>query len=178
MKWMRFWRRYSWSWMAQEYLPGRNYGWVGLIKDGKLVSSGAMERLQYLMSHISASGVTGNVRLARTVHEIAVNEVCERVCSLLGSVTGVVSIDLREDVHGEPCVTEVSPRFAGRPWLYTCAGANFPDAVVRIVQGEEVNLPRRNPPEAKWLAIRQVDVEPVVIREVDIKRSGKGEIAQ
>jgi carbamoylphosphate synthase large subunit len=169
LRWMEYWGEKKWKWILQEYLPGRNFNWTSLVLDGEVVTSGAMERLGYLMEHVSVSGVTGNVRLAKTIHDRRLNEIGEKVCSKFKNSSGIVSIDLKEDEQEIPNITEVGIRFAGRPWLYACAGANFASAVVDIYDGKQVKMPKFNAPEAGILEVRQVDIEPVIVKEGEAK---------
>lgn len=139
--WIEYWsnRGLETTWMLQEYLPGRNFNWTGLFLDGERVAWASMERLEYFMAGVAPSGVTGQVKLARTVAESSVSEISERVVrSLDPAPTGLYSVDLREDRHGQPRVTEVNPRPAGRPWLYAGAGVNLPLAAVRALRGESI----------------------------------------
>lgn len=151
------------SWIAQEFLPGKNTNWSGVFVDGELVASASMERLEYLLGSVAPSGVTGQVRLCETVVMPAVAEAALRVVHALDPKPhGIYSVDLREDVHGQPKVTEVNPRLAGRPWLYAHAGVNLPLAALRALRG----LPLGDAVEAGGLRpgmqmYRQVDVDPL-----------------
>jgi glutathione synthase/RimK-type ligase-like ATP-grasp enzyme len=149
--------------MIQKYLPGKNFNWTALVIDGKVITSAAMQRLGYLMKHVSVSGVTGNVSKCETVHDERLNQLGKKVCQKF-KTCGIVSIDLKEDQDGTPNITEIGIMFAGRPWLYTCAGANLPQAVTEIMQGKTVNLPQFNAPKPGVIEVRQVDVEPAIIQ--------------
>jgi len=161
--WLHYWRKRNWNWMIQEYLPGRNYNWTGVLHRGHLVTSGALERLDYLMGASTVSGISGNIRSGRTIHDTRLNEIGRLVCERLSDSDGVISIDLREDREGIPNITEVNIRFAARPWLYTSAGANFPAAIVDLIEGQKVKLPQYNAPRKNVLEIRQVDATPVIV---------------
>ncbi len=166
--WMELWGRrgLAGEWMVQEYLPGRNLNWTGLFRRGELLCAAAMERLRYLLGNVSVSGVTGQVSLCETVAEPAFARAAEEaVRALAPDPSGLYSVDLRGDARGRPRVTEVNPRPAGRPWLYTLAGVNLPLAACRALTGGDVgDAVREGGPEIGVRLHRQIDVEPVVTR--------------
>lgn len=136
--WLDYWREATTSWMAQAFLPGRNFNVSCLFNRGELIAWAAMERLAYLLENVAPSGVTGQVRLCETVNDKHPREVALEVLYALDPKPhGLYSVDLREDERGVPKVTEINPRLAGRPWLYTQAGVNLPLAAVRVLTGGE-----------------------------------------
>ncbi|MCK4327431.1 MAG: ATP-grasp domain-containing protein [Candidatus Diapherotrites archaeon] len=162
LHWFDYWKDKNWKWVIHEYLPGRNFNWTALVKGGEVITSASMERLEYLMRQVSVSGVTGNVSRCITVHDERLNKLGLEVCKKFRT-RGIVSIDIKEDSGGVPNITEVGIRLAGRPWLYTRAGANLAQAITEIVDGKEVSLPQLNPTRPGMTEIRQVDIEPVII---------------
>tara|TARA_B100001250_G_scaffold407306_1_gene427842 strand:+ start:1605 stop:2600 length:996 start_codon:yes stop_codon:yes gene_type:complete len=159
--WVEYWkdRGFSSSWIAQEYLDGGNYN-VTLIYDraSNLCGMGMLERLGYIHEAISPTGVTGDVRLAQTVKLDNIVEVAKRAVNLIDkNPIGVFSVDLMGDK-----VSEINPRFAGRPRLYTLSGANFPAHIVDMeVNGNSSYLESNK----GYRLIRQVDIEPVAIKK-------------
>ena len=165
--WIALWsaRRAATDWVLQEYLPGRNFNCTLLYARGTLCAWAAMERLGYFLAEAAPSGITGQVKLCRTVAEEQVLQAARRAVELLDPRPhGVYSVDLREDVQGCPRVTEINPRLAGRPWLYTQAGCNLPELALRWL-----TPPPAEPPEAVrsprpgWTLYRQLDCEPTVL---------------
>ena len=158
--WIEYWREkgVSSSWIAQELLEGGNYN-VTLIydTDSKLCGVGMMERLSYIHQANSPTGITGDVRIAITVKKRDIIEIAEKAVRKIDKKpVGIFSVDL----IGEK-VTEINPRFAGRPRLYTKAGANFPKQIIEILENgttEYVEV------EEGYRLIRQVDVEPVILK--------------
>jgi carbamoyl-phosphate synthase large subunit len=165
--WIELWQEIDVTltrWMAQELLPGRNFNWTGLFFDGKLYASAVMERMGYFLGGVTLNGITGQTGQGRTVNAPEVDRVgLEAIQRLDPQLTGVLSVDLRGGKDGKPRITEINPRFGGRPWLFTEAGLNLPAILVQLsVRPEE----RESyvSPEIKydiWLA-RQLDIEPVV----------------
>lgn len=164
--WMDFWQRrgVEGAWMVQEYLPGRNLNWTGLFRDGELLGAASMERLEYFLGKVSMSGVTGQVSSCETVSVPEAARVAQdAVRTLSAHASGLFSVDLRENAAGLPRITEVNPRPAGRPWLYTLAGANLPLAAFRALTGRDMGDAIR--PEGARIGLqlhRQLDIEPVV----------------
>ena len=158
--WVKYWdmKGFSSEWIAQEYLDGGNYN-VTLIYDLKsnLCGVGMLERLDYIHGAISPTGVTGDVRLAQTVNLDNIIDVAKKAVFLIDkSPVGIFSVDLM----GEK-VSEINPRFAGRPRLYTLSGANLPLHIVDILLNDNSSLLES---KEGFKLIRQVDIEPVAIK--------------
>lgn len=163
--WIRYWQKRGRAdrWMIQELLPGRNYNWTGVYVDGSLESMASMERLKYFLGEPTVSGVSGQVSLCATVDPSRFERTADTVVrSLVSNPHGLYSVDLREDAKGDPKVTEVNPRLAGRPWLYTNAGVNIPLLTVRRFLGRPVGDAVDSTGFKIGLHLfRQLDVDPV-----------------
>ena len=159
--WIEYWkeRGFSSSWIAQEYLTGGNYN-VTLIynRDSELCGMGMLERLGYIHEAISPTGITGDVRLAKTVNLENIISVAKKAVNIIDkNPVGIFSVDLM----GEK-VSEINPRFAGRPRLYTLSGANFPAHIVDMELNGNASYLESN---QGYRLIRQVDIEPVAIKK-------------
>ncbi|MDC0243088.1 hypothetical protein OAK07_00190, partial [Marine Group III euryarchaeote] len=103
------------------------------------------------------TGVTGDVRLAKTVKLDKIIDVAKKAVNMIDkNPVGIFSVDLMGDK-----VSEINPRFAGRPRLYTLSGANFPAHIVDIELNGKYSYLESN---EGYRLIRQVDIEPVVIK--------------
>ena len=166
LAWIAYWnsRGKEYGWVLAEFLPGANINWTGLYVEGELRVSAAMERLRYFLGAAAASGVSGQVAQCATVAPEPYREVCDRVIRALDDRPhGLYSVDLRHDRDDRARVTEVNPRLAGRPWLYTNAGVNLALAAARALTGQDIG----DAVGADGLAVgmqlyRQLDIEPVV----------------
>lgn len=134
--WIRYWasRDVHPDWMAEEYLPGRDFAWASIWHRGELVTSFARERLEYIYPHLTPDGLTGTPTIAAVVHDPRVNEAAEAaVRCITDEPHGLMCVDLREDVHGLPRPTEIN---AGRGFttlgLWSLYGPNFMDTLVRL----------------------------------------------
>jgi carbamoyl-phosphate synthase large subunit len=147
--------------MISQFLPGREYAFQSLWRDGELVTSAARERVQYLFGQLVPSGQTSTPSVARTVHRDDVNELCERaIRAIAPSATGVFCVDLKEGADGRPLITEVNcGRFFTTSNFLAAAGANMPYTYVKLAYDEPVEeLARTNavPPDLYW--VRMVDM--------------------
>ncbi len=150
--WIRFWqsRGADVTWVAEEYLPGRDYAWASLWYRGELVTSFARERLEYIYPHLTPEGLTGTPVIAEVVHDSRVNQAAyEAVLSLTPNAHGFMCVDLREDADGVPRPTEIN---AGRGFttlgLWSLWGVNFMDLAVRLAaDGRKWALRRPDLPE-------------------------------
>ncbi len=169
--WVNYWDGWG-KFLASEYLPGRNYCWTGIFKEGELITSAAFERVRYFMAHIAVSGVSGNINVGRVIHDDRVNRVGEEAVRAVDEKpNGVFSVDLRENKDKTPCVTEINARFVMPHYLFTAAGANFPLVLVKLAFNEEPpKLPRYNAARKGIITIRATDNNPIVIREEELDK--------
>jgi carbamoyl-phosphate synthase large subunit len=153
---------------ASEYLPGANLTWMGAFDRGALLAAGTRERLEYVLPHVSPSGVTGAPAVTRTVDRPEVAAIGERaVRGLDPAPHGAYFVDLKEDEGGQARVTEVNAGRCGTTVeLYSAAGCNFPWLLVRLARGEHP-APLADPNQAVesglyW--VRTLDCGPVLVR--------------
>jgi carbamoyl-phosphate synthase large subunit len=124
--WMKLWVTKGlakWSdFIIEEFLPGRNIAWDSLWFNGKLITSFARERLEYIYPSLAPSGITGTPTVARIIHDKKVNEISEAsVRALDKKPHGFFCVDLKENDLGVPCVTEVNVgkfHTTGSLWSY------------------------------------------------------------
>lgn len=97
--WCEFWKQHAnISLIAQKYLPGRNFAWQSIWKNGKLIVSQGRERLQYIYPHLTISGITGTPSVARTVNIDKLNENAIKAVKLIDKKPhGIYSVDLTGD---------------------------------------------------------------------------------
>jgi len=160
--WLRYWRARGsdWQFIAEEYLPGRDYAWQSLWMNGRLITSQGRERLEYIYPFLAPSGRTGTPTVARTVHNEEVNEIATRcVLAVDPHATGIFSVDLRENADGHPIPTEINAgRFFTTSLFFTRAGLNLPHLYLKLAFCEPYKeYPAYNPlPEGlHW--IRHID---------------------
>jgi carbamoyl-phosphate synthase large subunit len=172
--WFSYWqaRGESWEFIAEEYLPGRDIAWSSLWEDGQLITSQGRERLEYIYPHLAPSGRTGTPIVARTLNDEAVNEIAQRcVLAIDPRATGIFSVDLREDVNGNPIPTEINcGRFFTTSFFLTRAGLNMPYLYIKWAFGEAIpEVPATNALSEGLHWIRHIDCPTVLVMEEDLQ---------
>lgn len=174
MHWLQYWRARgsNWNFIAEEYLPGKDYAWMSLWQNGKLITSQGRERLEYIYPHLAPSGRTGTPTVAKTVSDPLVNEMAIRCVKAVDSkATGIFSVDLREDKDGIPIPTEINAgRFFTTSHFFTRAGVNMPYIYVKMAFDEEIpNVKATDPIEPGWHWIRHIDCPTVLVHQNEIE---------
>ncbi|MGB9756283.1 MAG: ATP-grasp domain-containing protein [Candidatus Bathyarchaeales archaeon] len=178
LSWIKYWksREMDWQFIAQEYLPGRNIGFHSLWKNGKLITSMARERIEYVYPTLAPSGVTGTPAVQRTIHDKTVNEVgTKAVLAIDPNFSGIACVDLKENEEGEPCVTEINAgRMFTTSFFFSYASkvlrrdyyANIPYLYVKLAFEEDVpNIPKYDilPENIYW--IRHIDAPAKLVKD-------------
>jgi carbamoyl-phosphate synthase large subunit len=163
--WIGYWAKMKgvgWGdFMACEFLPGREFAFQSIWRNGEIVTSQARERLEYFFGHLMPSGQTSTPSVARTVHRDDVNQTTTAAVKLVDSqATGVFCADIKENVDGVPCVTEINAgRFFTTSNFFAEAGSNMPYYYVKMAYGEELpDLPEYSPIPENWYWIRNLDM--------------------
>jgi hypothetical protein len=169
--WITYWRDMRGvpvtSFTLSEYLPGRDYACQGLWKDGTLVLLKVCERLSYFGGRNQPSGMSSTPALGKLVFEPHVAEICAKAVSAVDPhASGVFSIDLKEDMAGVPCVTEINAgRFCMITNVFDLAGKNNMAGIyVRLAFDDPVStMDVYEVPEEVYL-VRDLDTLPGVFR--------------
>jgi carbamoylphosphate synthase large subunit len=162
--------------ILQEYLPGKDLAFDSLWFKGRLITSYSRERLQYILKHISLSGITGTPAVARTVENEELNQVSIRAIRALDQEPhGFFSVDAKEDASGKPVVTEVDGKWhtTAPLWGYAFAEVlNKPELniayqylMLGLNGSSDGDLPAFNLFPANYNLVRQLDAG--VILECD-----------
>ena len=169
--WIEYWKGWG-HFIASEFLPGDNMTWLSLWKDGNLMTSQGRIRLEYVIPHVSQSGVTGAPAVSKTVKSKGLNELGEKAVNALDNKpNGVYFIDFKKDHSGNLKITEINPgRFGTTIHFYTEAGVNFPHLYVKLAFGENIGgVPKYDPLREGLFWLRTLDCGPVLIAEEDLK---------
>jgi predicted ATP-grasp superfamily ATP-dependent carboligase len=158
--------------LASEFLPGRNLGCKMLYHNGELLRSAIAERVYYIMAKVAPSGITGNTCFGRLVNSPEAFRVASKAMDIMFEKTqtpkhGFYTVDLKEASDGTPMVTEVNVRFVAFAQCYAAGGANLPEDLIRVVDGDisfnrEFKLYEFDP---DLIFLRDVDEQPVIMRE-------------
>jgi carbamoyl-phosphate synthase large subunit len=140
--WIRFWAESGGEleWVAEQYLPGRDFCWTSLWREGRLIAAFARERLEWMYPHLTPTGRTGTPAIAVTVHDEQVSgQATEAVLAVDPTPDGLYAVDLVHDADGIPRPTEINAgRFPTTSPLYSELGTNIPDLYVRLAAGQDV----------------------------------------
>ena len=159
------------AFMLAEYLPGRDFLCQSLWRAGQLVLVKTFERISYFGGENSPSGVSSLSSLAKTVVDRRVVDVCVRAVRALDPhASGAFSIDLKENVAGVPCITEINAGrfFIGMTAFDHVGTHNMSACFVRLATGEEVAIgdPYDCPPD--YYLVRDLDTPPSVFHADDV----------
>jgi glutathione synthase/RimK-type ligase-like ATP-grasp enzyme len=167
LNWLRFWEEMRGvaptAFTLAEYLPGRDFACQSLWKDGELVLIKTCERISYFGGGSQPSGASSIAALARTVVEPRVVDVCVAAVRALGRrISGAFSVDLRENVRGVPCITEINVgRFITMMNLFDLTGKhNMADTYVRLALDQPTDIAEAYDTVEDYYFIRDVDTVP------------------
>ena len=159
------------AFMVAEFLPGRDFFCQSLWAHGRLVLVKTCERVSYFGGENSPSGGSSLYALAKTVREPAVVDVSLRaIRALARRPHGTFSVDLRENVAGVPCVTEINAGrlVMGMTTIAAIGAHNLAAAYVRVARGERLAIaePYDCPPD--YYIVRDVDAPPGVFHADEV----------
>jgi len=149
-----------------EYWWEINIAWQSVWSAGKLITSQARERIEYIYPHLTPSGITGTPSVQRTINEYKINKTAEIAVLMIDPYPcGVYSVDLKENDEGEPIPTEInagrffttSNFFAYASRLFIRPRANMPYVYLELAHGDELHYPPpcRNllPEDIYWIRL-------------------------
>jgi len=174
MMWIDYWKTRGLDiedFILCDFLPGKEYAFQSIWKDGELITSAARQRIEYLFQNRMPSGQSSTPTIAKSVHNTRVNQVAlSGILTLDQKATGVFCVDLKENEKGVPCITEIN---AGR-FFTTCnffaeAGSNMPYYYVKLAYEEDLpDLPKYNAVPKDLFFIRQMDCGSAIVKEDEL----------
>jgi hypothetical protein len=163
--------------LASKFLPGRNLACKLLYFDGKLLRSACAERVNYIMSKVAPSGITGNTAFGRLLNEPALVDIATKAMEKLFSYShakkhGFFTVDFKEDESGNPFITEINVRHVAFTQCFAAAGANFADDTLRLLQSDPDfdYTYKMYEFEKDLIFLRDVDSHPVLMKEHELLR--------
>lgn len=160
------------NFMASEYLSGANFGWDAVFKDGELVCYHTKQRLRYMLSGASLSGITGTTGVAKSINGNEIVELAKKaVYAVDPKPDGVFSVDLKENRNNTLCVTEINPgRFLSSSLhFFYKAKCLIPYIYVKLAFEEKIEANTLKKIDSGVVLVRQLDKEPTLIEENKIK---------
>lgn len=184
--WIDYWSSRGITWgqfILSEYLPGKEYAFQSLWKDGKIFCSATRERLEYLFQNRMPSGQSSSPTIAKSVHNDLVNNIATEAILALDPVPhGVYCVDLKENSKGIPCVMEINAgRFFTTSYFFAYAGSNMPYYYVKLAHGDDFVKDRKdtnkpikcyNDVAADLYWIRQIDCGEIMVRGDKLEPAG------
>ena len=169
--WIDYWNKnknttYS-DFMLSEFLPGKEYAFQSIWKDGELITSQARERQEYVFGNLMPSGQSSSPAVAETVHNKLVNKIATDAIRLVDkNATGIFCVDLKENNKGIPSVTEINiGRFFTTNDFFSEAGCNMPLYYLKLAFGEKIPaLKKYNALPIKLSWIRIIDMGKKLVR--------------
>ena len=172
--WIEYWKTKGLKWtdfMLSSFLPGKEYAFQSIWKDGKLITSAARERIEYLFQSRMPSGQSSTPTVAKSVHNKQVNQIATKgILALDYNPNGIYCVDLKENYNGVPCITEINVgRFFTTSLFFTKAGCNMPYYYVKLAYGEEIpKLKQYNAVLENLYWIRQIDCGEKMVKENEL----------
>ena len=109
---------------VEEYLPGRDFCFISLWKEGHLITSMVRERLSWVGHRTVGTG--GTSKLNRVVHvEDANHKALAAIRAITPKPHGIFCVDLKGDEQGIPKPTEINCRFTTNVHYSTLASVKF-----------------------------------------------------
>ncbi|MBI2374282.1 MAG: hypothetical protein HYV07_09800 [Deltaproteobacteria bacterium] len=146
--WIRYWADRIGAtpsdFVLNDYLSGREYAWMAIFDHGRFVASKTAERLEYLFGANTPSGTMSTPRVAKLVFEPGVDRLGEAaVLAVDSNATGVFSLDIKEDSHGRPHVTEINiGRFFRISPIFNLSGhVNLAELFLQVAEGRQPIVP-------------------------------------
>jgi len=158
--------------LASEFLEGRNLACKLLYFKGKLMRAASAERVNYIMSKVSPSGITGNTSFGRLLNEpdlvvkagVAMQRLFESTSS---RPHGFFTVDFKENGDGFPLITEINVRHVAFTQCFAAAGANFAEDTISLLT-EDPSFEKDYKMykfQKDLIFLRDVDALPVVMKE-------------
>jgi len=163
------------NFIASTFLPGRNLAVKLLYYKGSLIRSASAERVNYIMSKVAPSGITGNTSFGRLLNEPdLVQKAVDAMEILFEKLNvekhGFFTADFKEDKHGQPYITEINVRMVAFNLSFAAAGANFTKDIVDLIYKKDaVNLNYKMYEfEPDTIFLRDVDAMPKLMKEQEL----------
>jgi len=160
--WIDYWQHHKGigygDFMLSEFLPGKEYAFQSVWRDGQVIVSQARERREYVFGNLTPSGQSSSPAVATTVHNHQVNHIATQAVKAIDpQATGVFCVDLKENTAGIPCVIEINPgRFFTTSNFFSVAGCNMPDIYIKLALEKpipKVKAYNNLKPDLHWLRI-------------------------
>lgn len=153
-----------------QFLPGGNFGAFCLFDNGVLKKVAIAERIEYIMSKVAVSGITGNTSKGRLLNDGKIKDVALKAIEIIrkstnSNMNGLVVVDMKADANGNPLVTEINIRHVAFSSSFANAGFNLSEYQLLCILGRQNELTseiEKIYPENN-LILRDVDGQPIYV---------------
>tara|TARA_B100001059_G_scaffold147007_1_gene146849 strand:- start:3227 stop:4285 length:1059 start_codon:yes stop_codon:yes gene_type:complete len=161
--------------IASAFLPKRNLACKLLYYNGELIRSASAERVNYIMSKVAPSGITGNTSFGRLLNEPDLVDKAICAMDLLFEYTntkkhGFFTVDFKEDIDGRPYITEINVRMVAFNYSFALGGANFSEDILALLSNDPLfdKTYKMYEFDPNTIFLRDVDVEPILMKESEL----------
>ncbi len=156
-----------------EFLPGRDYAFQSVWKDGKPIVMKIVERLSYFFGSLRLSGMSSTPQVAKTVNDPETLKTILKAISVISEKPhGNYCMDLKGDAKGRMCVTEFNiGRFCMITPIFDFSGKlNTAEAYIRCAMDLPIEpIEGLDYEEGKYM-IRELDTLPTICTQKEIDR--------
>ena len=166
--------------MIAEYLPGRNLACCMLFDEDRLLKVVCAERLEYAKAKVTPSGITGNTAKGRLLNNEPdiIQAAWKAVMTLSNNsekpLSGIVTVDLKENAVGKPYITEINIRHVAFTEAWAQGGVNMAEAQMLLLldRKDEIDLRQVEFPENN-LFLRDLDGIPLYVADYNELKIGE-----
>ena len=154
------------TFMISEFLPGRDYAFQSIWRNGQLVVGKMCERLSYFFGANQLSGMSSTPAVARTVRDQhAIETALRTVHAICEYPNGNFNLDMKADSDGVMNVTECNiGRFFMITSIFDLSGKiNTAETYVRCAFAESLDFGEEIDIEEDIYLLRDLDTEPIVV---------------
>lgn len=159
--------------IISEFLPGRDYAFQSVWKDGRPVVAKLVERLVYFLGRNRLSNMSSTPAVAKTLRDDAALEmIFKAIHAVAERPHGNFCLDLKGRSDGTMCITEFNiGRFCMITPIFDFTGKyNTAEMHVRAALNLEMNVDDPIDIEKDCYLLRDLDTMPTILREVDFNR--------
>ncbi len=164
--------------IVSEFLPGRDYAFQSVWKDGEMVVGKMIERLSYFFGQNMLSGMSSSPSIARTLldRETFENVIVKAIRGICKRPHGNFNLDLKGRADGAMCVTELNiGRFCMITPIFDRTGKyNTAEMHVRCALGLNVDVHDPLDYEDGCYLIRELDTLPTILRAEEFAAKTQG----
>lgn len=158
---------------VSEFLPGKDYAFQSVWKDGKPVVMKMVERLSYFFGPLRLSGMSSTPHVAKTVNDPeALATILKAIHAVDDKPCGNFCADLKGDKDGRMCITEFNiGRFCMITPIFDLTGKiNTAEAYVRCALDLPIDYNYELDYDADKYMIRELDTLPTICSKEDIEK--------